>query len=142
MRPLLAALAALTLAFAPAPFPRPSRKPAPKLVGVWRLLKTKAGDHAWEDRHTHWLELKTITPTHFTWTVRVAGSKVVRHGATGRCSIKGNAYVENVEAAIGSVDPSVVGQVMTCTWRLMGRELHMEVYNRGIHYKQVWVPAD
>jgi hypothetical protein len=142
MRTLLTAMAALTLAFAPAPFPNSSRKPAPKLVGVWRLLKTKAGDGAWEDRRTHWLELKTITPARFTWTVQAAGSTVVRHGASGRCAIKGNAYVENVETAIGSVDPSVVGQEMTCTWRLIGRELHMDVHNRGVHYKQVWVPAD
>ena len=122
---------------------RVAREAEVKVIGTWKLVKSRNGDEAWQDAPEGQRWQKNITRTHFTWTVITLNSNQVLHGAIGKCSIKGNTYVERVESPIGYTEKGLVGLEIAYTWQMKGRELHMVAdFHRGTRVEQIWVPAD
>ena len=82
-----------------------------KLVGTWRRIGDLGEDGKVKPFDAFYVQLKHITPTHFTWFVMFPKTHTSEIGYSGRCSVKDDTYTEYIEAISGPFAPpfSVTG---------------------------------
>jgi hypothetical protein len=85
-------LITLATAAAPAAEPKTDAKTDNKLVGTWKLVSAKYGDHEFKfpDGSTH---IKHVTPTQFMWATYDKDGTVTR-AAGGSYTLNGETYEE------------------------------------------------
>ena len=121
----------------------PAQKAAGDVVGSWRLVSYRYGDMAefipWPAEQ---VMLKHVTPTHFTWVTYETKTRQAARMAGGTYTLKGSAYREVVEFAMGDDVQDLIGKAQNFSDTITPTLWHHKgTLSNGLKIEEIWERA-